>query len=106
DGGTARVDGRDVLRVGVAEEDVTPVADEPGPDRPADRARSDDDVVHGPILARMRVSLVAPPVRDHLGVAGVVSGAEREVLDALGSRLACPHRVLLESDRVPAAELD
>src|SRR5437870_5512756 len=50
--------------------------------------------------------LVAPPVVDHLGVARVVSGAEREVLDAVGASLDLAHRVLGEPDRVPFAELD
>src|SRR6266508_30355 len=54
---------------------------------------------HGGPVSATRKELVAPPALHHLGVAGVVSGAEREVLDAIGTCLDRPHRVLVESDR-------
>ena len=44
------VDRRHVLRVGVAEEYVVSVADEPGGNRAADRPGPDDGIPHGPIL--------------------------------------------------------
>ena len=37
---------------------------------------------------------------------GIAPGAEREVLDAVGARLDVAHRVGVEADRVPFAELD
>src|SRR5215203_4281471 len=56
--------------------------------------------------SRARGSLVTPPVRHHLGVARVLSRAEGDVLDAVRPRLHVAHRVLVEPDRIPLAELD
>src|SRR3954447_5958259 len=50
--------------------------------------------------------LVAPPAGSHLGLGRIVARAEGQILDAVGTGLDVPHRVLVEPDRVPLAELD
>src|SRR5947207_2405593 len=55
---------------------------------------------------RRRRRLVAPPVLSHVDVARIFAGAEGQVLDAVGAGLDVPHRVLVESDRVPLGDFD
>src|SRR5436190_4095683 len=50
--------------------------------------------------------LVAPPAWGHLSLCRVVACAKGQILDAVRTRLDVAHRVLVESDRVPLAELD
>ena len=72
DGEAVAVDRVDVIRVGVADEDVMTVADERGGDRAADRAATDDDVRHCTVPAepaarpfsdvRSRITSIRRPV--------------------------------------------
>ena len=54
DAQAVRVDGGDVLGVGVAQEHLVAVTDEPSGNRAADRPRPDDGIAHCPILPRAR----------------------------------------------------
>src|SRR5918995_1434050 len=73
-------------------------------------SRGPDAIGHDPdptlIFSPGARALFAPPARVHLGVERVIACAEREVLDAVGPRLDVAHRVLVEADRVPLAQLD
>src|SRR5204863_4398882 len=49
---------------------------------------------------------LAPPTGLHLDVLRIVAGAEGKELDAVRARLDVPHRVTVEANRVPFADLD
>ena len=57
-------------------------------------------------VALIRLRSVAPPVLRHLHLARVLAGAEGDVLDPVRPGLDVSHRVLVEADRVPLADID